>query len=354
MSRNASKPLVAIVLLNWNGWRETVECLESIFRLDYPEWSVIVCDNASTDDSIVRIRQWASGGESVTFKGPPELRHLVEPPANKPVGLTELSRADAARGVGRLSPRSIAIIRNDVNAGYAAGNNVGARYARQLGATYVWILNNDTVVATDSLSKLVSCAQSSDNVGAVGATIFEYRSPRDVQFAAGGDFGPWHSFGTYPKAIGTRPSASGGPEADVDFITGCSLLVSGEAIDRVGPIAEQFFMYGEDVDYSLRIRHAGMKLLYAADAHVWHQGGASMEHRSPRHDYYAIRNALHLVAKYHPRMMPVTMLYLAYRVVLPKIARGQWHRLSVVRRAYRDYAMGVFGPVNIDVPTVSS
>jgi GT2 family glycosyltransferase len=346
------EPLVAIVLLNWNGWRETIECLESIFRLDYPSWSVIVCDNASTDDSLNRIRQWASGRESVRYSGPQELRHLVEPPARKPIALTEISVAETERHDGSLPERALVIIRNDQNAGYAAGNNVGARYARRLGARYVWILNNDTVVAPDSLSKLIACAESTPNVGAVGATIFEYHAPREIQFAAGGDFGPWHSFGIYRKRVGTRSSPSGSPEADVDFITGCSLLLSGDAIDRVGPIAEQFFMYGEDVDYSLRIRRAGMKLLYAAQAQVWHQGGASMEHRSARHDYYAIRNALHLVAKYHPRMIPVTMLYLAYRVVLPKIARGEWSRLSVVRRAYRDYATGVFGKAVTDVPPV--
>jgi GT2 family glycosyltransferase len=341
-----TSPPVAIVLLNWNGWRQTIECLESLFRLEYPSWSVVVCDNASTDESIERIREWAAGRQPVEFHGPPELRSLVEPATPKPIALHEKSRADAEKDTTPFSAGEAVIVRNDANGGYAAGNNVAVRYAQRRGARYVWILNNDTVVAPASLSKLVACAEASDNVGAVGATIFEYRAPRLIQFAAGGVFGPWHSFGVYPKRVGSRPSRSGSPEADIDFITGCSLLVSAQAIDRVGPIPEQYFMYGEDVDYSMLIRRAGLKLLYAPDAEVWHQGGASMEHRSALHDYYAIRNALHLVAKYHRRLMPLTMAYLAYRVVLPKLVRGQWRRLSVVRRAYRDYASGVFGKGN--------
>ena len=346
-------PAVSIVLLNWNGWRETIECLESIFRLDYPSWNVVLCDNASTDDSIARIRAWAAGRERVPFGGPAKLRDLVEPPVAKPISVRELSRAEAERGEGQLSNRSIVVIRNTENAGFASGNNIGLRYAQRLGARYVWILNNDTIVGVDSLSKLVACAKATEGVGAVGATIYEYFSPEEVQLAAGGGFGPWHSFGTYPKKVGSRRAPSGAREADVDFIAGSSLLVPVETITRVGLIAEQYFMYGEDVDYSLRIRRAGLKLLYAADAHVWHKGGAAIGHRSARHDYYAIRNALHLVAKYHPRSMPLTMTYLLYRVVLPKIVRGQWHRLAVVQRAYRDYAAGVFGPAVIDTRPVS-
>jgi GT2 family glycosyltransferase len=350
-----SVPPVSIVLLNWNGWRDTIECLESIQRLDYPNWNVVVCDNASTDDSVAHIRDWAQGTQGVVFHGPPELRHLVDPPAHKPVAVTELSGEQASRGAGDFSHRSILIIRNTDNGGFAAGNNSGLRQVREAGvAKYSWILNNDTIVAEDSLSKLVAIAESTDKVGAVGATIYEYRMPNEVQHAAGGGFGPWNSFGTYPKTVGTRSSPSGDQEADIDFITGSSILVPVATVGKIGLIAEEYFMYGEDVDYSLRIRQAGLKLLYAPEARVWHKGGASIGHRSPRHDYYAVRNALHLVAKYYPRLKPVTMTHLMYQVVLPKIVRGQWDRLAVVLRAYRDHVAGVFGRGMTDVETARS
>lgn len=348
-------PRVSILLLNWNRWRDTIECLESILRLEYSNWNVVLCDNASTDDSVGRIREWAAGKTRVTFSVPRELHKLVDPPVAKPVTLTMLSIGEALSGLGVQAKRSLIVIRNRRNDGFAAGNNIGLRHIQRVGAArYVWILNNDTVVAPDALSKLIACAEASGKVGAVGATIYEYSEPRTVQFAAGGDFGPWRSFGTAPREVGTRLAPDGALEADVDYITGSSLLIPVETIARVGLIAEEYFMYGEDVDYSLRIRRAGLHLLHAADAHVWHKGGASIGHRTPPHDYYAVRNALHLVSKYYPRMIPATLAYLAYRVVLPKVARRQWDRLLVVQRAYRDYARGIFGPAPADSIPIAS
>lgn len=354
-SPDAGAAPVSILVLNWNGWRDTIECLESVLHLDYPSWNAVVCDNASTDDSIARIREWASGARDVGFEGPEPLRHLVAPQAKRPIGVTELSREQAERGEAAFAHRGLVIVRNSENSGFAAGNNVGLRHIQSVGvARYVWILNNDTVVAPSSLTKLVSTAASTERVGAVGATIYEYFAPTDVQHAAGGGFGPWHSLGTTPKSVGSRASAAGGVEADIDYITGASVLIPLETIARVGLISDEYFMYGEDVDYSLRIRQAGLKLLYAAAAQVWHKGGAAIGHGSPRHDYYAVRNALHLVAKYHPRMTPLSLTYLFYRVVLPKLARGQWSRLAIVARAYRDYASGVFGAAVVEGKSLRS
>jgi GT2 family glycosyltransferase len=288
-----SAPLVSVILLNWNGWRDTIDCLESLFRQDYPNWNVVVCDNASTDDSVDRIREWAGA-------------------------------------------RPVTIHATGANLGFAAGNNAGIRYAMsRWSPAFVWVLNNDTAVAPDALSRMVARAGTSDRVGAVGATIFEYESRDVVQFAAGGGFGPWHCFGVPNR--GTREAT------DLAYITGASILLPAATIEKVGLIDERYFMYGEDVDYSFRIRAAGLQLVHAPDAHIWHKGGASMGQRSPGQDYYAVRNSLYLVAKYYPGMTPISLSYLLYRSVVPKMARGQWRRLGVLWRAFRDYLRGVSG-----------
>jgi GT2 family glycosyltransferase len=121
------------------------------------------------------------------------------------------------------------------------------------------------------------------------------------------------------------------------------MLMRVETVRQVGGFDERYFMYCEDVDLSLRIRAHGLRIALAADAEMWHKHGASMGHRSPRHDYYLTRNALLVVHKFYPRMLPAAMLFSVYRCVLPKVIRGQWGRLRAVRGAYRDFFSFVRG-----------
>jgi GT2 family glycosyltransferase len=344
-SAAAGLPPVTILLLNWNGWRDTVECLESLFRLDYPQWNVVVCDNASTDGSVDRIRAWAEGKSKLATTTPSELRHLVDPPTPKPIPFTELSRAQAETTASSFVDRSITVIHNGENRGFAAGNNVGLRHILlSQTAKYVWILNNDVVVARDALRELVLSGESGSNVGGVGGTMYEYANSEKVDSAGGGTFAPWRGMGVTVTRAGTRASSNGESEPALDFLTGGCLLVPLVSISRVGLMDESYFMYGEDVDFSLRMRQAGLKLAYAPAARVWHKGGASTIHRSARHDYYIVRNSLHLVRKYYPKMLPIATMYIVYQCALPKMVRRQWQRLSVLRRAYRDFLDGVFGP----------
>jgi GT2 family glycosyltransferase len=344
---DAALPPVTVLLLNWNGWRDTVECLESLFRLDYPRWNVIVCDNASTDDSVDRIRSWANGQLQVALETPVTLRHLVDPPVAKPIPFGERSAATGSIP-GSFEPRSVSLMRIDENLGFAGGNNVGLRHLMSTkAAKYVWILNNDVVVAPDSLTRLIACAEADTRIGGVGGTLYEYSDPSTIQNRAGGRFAAWQGVSVPLKQVRMRVSARGDREQAIDFLSGTCLLAPIEVIRRVGLIDEKYFMYAEDVDYSLRIRDAGFSLAYAPDASVWHKGGASTVHRSAAHDYYIVRNSLHLVRKYHPNMLPIATLYIGYQCVLPKVARREWARLAVLRNAYRDFRAGVFGPMPV-------
>lgn len=343
----AELPRVAVLLLNWNGWNDTLECLESVFRMDYPRLSVVLCDNGSTDGSVDHIRAWASGRLTPQLPTPVALRRLVEPRAPKPIALRECSRDDAERGVPPLADREVLLVHNGDNLGFAGGNNVGLRLLKtQTGIDYVWVLNNDIVVDTSALRELVACVRQNSMIGAVGGTLYEYHAPNEVQNAAGGLFSPWKGVGVPLRKVKYRTGPNGRSEPVLDYLSGGCLLSSLPVLRKVGLINEDYFLYGEDVDYSIRIRNAGYTFAYAPNCRVWHKGGGAVGHRSTKHDYYIVRNSLHLTRKYYPRMLPLATIYVAYRCALPKLVRGQWRRLQAVRRAYRDFKRGVLGPVS--------
>jgi GT2 family glycosyltransferase len=347
----AARPHVYILLLNWNGWRHTAECLESLFQLTYPSFTVIVCDNGSTDDSLTRLRSWLEGRTCAEIVGSP----LEQPhrPLQAAIPYVEIDARAAERvPLDTAVPQGARVILIGIgeNRGFAGGNNVGLRFllARQLDG-YVWLLNNDMVVAPDALDRLVELAASDPAMAAVGATLLEYASPAVIQEAGGWGFVPWQGLPRAHSATGKpRGSHEGSHPNRLDYITMGCLLAPLDAVRRVGLIDERFFMYGEDIDYSLRLKSAGYRIGFAPDAEVWHKGSASAVAGSATHDYNLVRSALLLVEKFYPHLLPVTCGYLLYRCVLPKAVRGQWHRLAVVARAFRDFAQARRVPLSAE------
>lgn len=328
-------PFVDILILNYNGWRDTIECLESVLRMDYPSYRIVLCDNGSSDDSLEHIRRWANGDLAPERR--PGMARVIEgcvsPPLPKPIPLAEVgisSPADVAQSRLVLFPVGH-------NGGFAAGNNAGIRLSQADGrAAYLWLLNNDTVVAPDALSQLVGVAERDPRIGVVGGTMLHYGAADRVQFGAGG---------VVRLATGavTRINQQDVPRSNIDpasddfnFVCGGCLLVRVGTLDAAGLLDERFFMYAEDSDLCLRITSRGFTLAYAADAYVWHKGGASSIVGSPFNDYQNVRSSLLLVHKWRPRHVPLALAYWMYRAVAPKIWRRQWPRLAAVLRAYRD------------------
>ena len=142
-------PTVAIVLVNWNHWRDTVECLWSIFRSSYRSFYVVVSDNASTDGSLTNIQQWAERQDEdrCSSEGPLVQGGELFPPAS----VVRLNAAEAALAEPPAE-RALVLIQNSSNLGFAGGNNVGIRFALNSGTDYIWLLNNDTVIDPNACS----------------------------------------------------------------------------------------------------------------------------------------------------------------------------------------------------------
>lgn len=239
-------PQVTIIVLNWNGLADTLECLASLSRLDYPDYEVAVVDNGSTDGSVEEIRPHFPG---------------------------------------------VTLIENRENLGYAGGNNVGLRHALRQGADHALLLNNDTEVTADFLRRLVEAAQADPQVGVAGPTIYYYDQP-DVIWSAGGSI-DWRRGDARMVGLNERDAGQfGNKPREVDFVSGCAMLVRRAVLEQVGLLDERFFAYYEEVEWCARMRRAGFKIIQVPQARLWHKITPECRAASPLVYYYMTRNRL--------------------------------------------------------------
>ena len=277
---------VSIVILNWNGWRNTCLCLRSLHQHASNNFEVLVVDNASTDDSVPRIR--------AAF---PDIR----------------------------------IIETKCNLGFAGGCNTGIRHALAGGADFVWLLNNDTLVDAKALDMLVDKARADRDLGAIGSAIYFADQRERLQAWGGGYVNFW---------LGrSRHFLHAVPDESVEFITGASMLIRREAIRYVGLLDERFFMYWEDADFCFRLRKAGWKLGVAGDSRIWHKGSDSVGKESARLDHYFNASASAFFRKHAPiPFVPISVggvLRVGKRIV-----KGDWMRARAVIAAVTEQPAG--------------
>lgn len=236
-------PKVGIIISNYNGWQDTLACLESLRAQTFRDFEVVLLDDASTDDSVERLRDAVDS------------RVVFLPQAQ--------------------------------NAGFAAVNNLGIRRALDDGADWVLLLNNDTVCAPDMLEKLLEQTPPD----AVSCPKMLFMDPPDEIWFAGGTLDR-----ATGKVVHLGGHAKDGPafseKKQVGFITFCCVLLPRPVIERVGYLDEDLFMYCEDVDYCIRLTDAGVAMWYLPDAVLHHKAGGTAG--GMLSVYYITRNTLTL------------------------------------------------------------
>lgn len=249
---------LAVVLVNWNGWRDTIACLESLRPTLPADAKVVVCDNASQDDSMKHLTDWAAHAQTGAI---PFVRY---------------NKHQAEQG-GPADDPQLVLIDTGGNLGFAGGNNVGMRYALATGFDYVWLLNNDTVVDPQAASELIRRMQAEPGVGMCGSTVYYHDAPDTVQCLGGSSY-------DFRRAVGT-PIGFGKPfdpstpatevEAQLDYVAGASMMVSRVFLETIGLMDESYFLYFEEIDWATRAR-GRYKLGWAPRSIVWHKEGGSI------------------------------------------------------------------------------
>lgn len=258
-------PKVFVVVINWNGERDTIACLDSLLALDYANCHILLSDNGSRPESIQTLRAW---------------------------------KADCLPPGRRTGIASLEILENGKNLGFTGANTVGINYALVNGADYVLFLNNDTIVTADFLTAMVAAAEADPTVGIVGCKIFN--TDADEQ----GRHRIW-TLGGYSFVYGMPINIGSGKYDDPRWrgikeqplINGCCMLIRRAVIDSVGVQDDRLFFGIDDVEYSLRASRRGWKNLVVYDAVIYHAGSQGVTPRSGLQVYYNFRNVLQFRAQ---------------------------------------------------------
>lgn len=288
---------VAIILVNWNGLKFTRACLSSLKKVDFPNFRVIVVDNASEGNE----------GQILEAEFP-----------------------------------EVLLIQSKENLGFTGGNNLGIRKALEMGFSHLMLLNNDTEVEADFLGNMVLKIKESTRIGIVQPLICFLDKPQKI-WSAGGR---WSSLFSRAITLEDRKNLEDFSLSDrkLDWATGCCMLLSREAILDAGLLHEQYFAYFEDVEWSLRFREKDYEIHLASQAKIYHEAGASSKQKhaegmlSPRVFYFHVRNQFYLIRSknqfpifaygYHSARFSIWMIYF--------LIRGRFQKLKAVAKGIKD------------------
>jgi GT2 family glycosyltransferase len=320
--------MVYIILVNWNGWRETLECLESIFRLDEPDYRIIVCDNASQDASLEKIQLWAQGKLAAEVADP-RYEFLVTPPVPKPIPCSGWRPGESASGPGAVR---LVLIPATENLGFAAGCNLGMRFALACGdAEFLWLLNNDTVVQPQALTHLVAKMRRNTRIGMCGSTLRYYAEPGTIQCYAGFGFNEWTAR-VVPLSCRAKKGQGWPEESDIEaglkYVSGASIFLRQEFVETVGLMNEQYFLYFEEIDWATRARGL-YSLGYCRESTIFHKEGSkigsnrSSKSRSLFSERYLSINRVLFTRTYFPSRTPVVLAWVTL-VSLQRMLTGHY------------------------------
>lgn len=297
------KDELAIIIVNWNSYDDTAACLISLRTLTYASFQIIVVDNGSKDDSGQRLKK--------------EFDHII-------------------------------LLENEINEGFTGGNNRGIAYALKSNFEYIMLLNNDTIVTPGFIQPMLAIFNLNESIGAVQPKIL-FESERDIIWNGGTGFSQW---GHYPYTLGTgkKNAAFGNQVGEIPWITGCCFLVKCAVVRDIGVLDNDFFIYFEDTDWSLRMREAGYQLYYQPDSKIYHKVGQSDRNRSsegegnlsPFAHYVTVRNHLYLWKKHAKGLFIVTgFLFQCFKLLAYTLYFLARFRFTKLRKTYLGFVHGM-------------
>lgn len=278
--------MIYIIILNTNKRDDTLDCLTSLQKNTYTDFHIILLDNNSTDGSKEAVRS-----------------------AFPEVQIIELSE----------------------NHGYAGNNNVGIQLALEQNADWILVLNEDTILAPDSLQNLIDVGESDPTIGILGPMVYHWHEP-DVIQSAGCFLGPnWSSIHLGKDEVDKGQYTEPHP---VEWISGCAILVRRQVVEQVGMIDPRLFIYWEETEWCMRAARAGWKIIHVPKAKIWHKGVKRNFQPKPTFYYYETRNHFYLLRKHRaPIRVWFLVLFSTFRTLVSWTIRPKWKAMHKNRDA---------------------
>lgn len=265
-------PQVSIIIVNWNGSKDTIECIDSLRKLSYPSYNILIVDNGSS---------------------PHEVKALRNAVAN-----------------------DCKIIELKTNTGFAIANNVGIRIALQNDAGFVCLLNNDTIVDTDFLMELIQASTKEPGAGILGPKIY-FHDKRNIIWYAGGKLNMY--LGHRQEGLSHLDRGQFNVSKKTDYVSGACMLIRKELLEVIGLLPREYFLGWEDIDFCLAARKAGYACLYVPTSVVWHKASQSYKRHklSYRQVFLGFRNRIIMRYKYLPFIKFFVFVLVQLIVVIP-------------------------------------
>lgn len=300
-SEDKQNPSVYIIILNWNGYKDTYECLNSVFKINYNNYKVILVDNDSCKNEADEL-----------YKSFPQIE----------------------------------MVKSQRNLGFSGGNNLGIKYAQKYNPDYFLLLNNDTIVEPDFLSHLQENISSNEVIGICVPKIIYYTNPQIV----------WYAGGYFSKLRGSGFTIGEGKNRNlytknkfVTFATGCCLLIKAKIFDEVGLMDENYFLYNEDMDYCIRCSNAGYKILFVANSVIYHKVSKSTKRSNNLLPlYYVTRNRLYLTKKILTKYFFLSFFIIFFTFFIKSlywILTGEIKKVKIIKKAFIDFFHSKMGKI---------
>ena len=249
---NDKKPFVSIIIPTFNGRELTLECLDSINRLEYPKdrLEVIISDSCSNDGSPDAVRR----------------------------------KFDEMKGAGY---RKLQLIESAVDNGAPAAYNRGVK-ASDPETKYFWHIDNDVVMDEDYLKVLIEDAEHDPKVGIICGKVVNYKNPKVHQ----------HTAGYVNRFTGRLVAREAKERTACDYAAGCGYLIKRKVMDKLGGLVEEYFIYGDDIDFCLKAKKLGYEVVCNPKTTMKHRWSATMGLMNKKSRYYDVRNKFLLIRNF--------------------------------------------------------
>lgn len=291
-------PLLYIIIINYKGISDTLACIESLLKISYSNYKIVVVDNNSEDESVEMLNKMYQGIDII---------HVIE---------------------------------SKENFGFSGGNNLGIKYALENNCKYVLLLNNDTVVEQNFLDSIINVMEQDSEAGIYTGKINYYSNKNKIWFG-GGKFIWWKGNSEH---IGCNEKDDGSFDLTqkITFATGCYMLMKASVIKKVGLMPEKYFLYYEDTEYSNRFIRQGYNIVYYPQSIIYHKVSASTGIQSDLSQYYINRNRL-IYIRDNILGMKKVVAYVFYTFSTLKNIFNKKYRFQIVKRSWLDFMKGLEG-----------
>lgn len=329
--------MVYIIILNYNGWRDTIECLQSLLLLENINFNIVVIDNNSRDESVKEIMRWMKSIITPLSEHIPETFQI-----ENSTRLLHYKLNTIFNGINELT-----LYKSINNKGYSGGNNIGIKHALfKEDAAYVWLLNNDTLVKKNTLTEMLKLYTIAENnnvkLGMVGCKLLYYSSPNIIQCLGGAKY---NSYTGIVKQINNNleDNATNNVKQTADYIPGTSLLLKIDFIKDIGLLNEEYFLYFEELDLMARSKIKDWKIDYTMQGAVLHKEGGTIskentKEKSPLSDYCLLRSKILYTRQYENIICNITIYAVIAYSLIRRLVTGQLTRfitmLSIIYNPY--------------------